>query len=242
MPSPIAPIRLNSLGSYWPREAVTVLLPGSVLTIELVAIVKPSILGSVSGAQLNGVSTAIAAIAIVASAVIIGYASRSIMFRIFQKIWKPAWSGTVDYRRTSMNHVRALFDDATVRRALKDSPVLANAKDLELSAGYWLYCKYWLRKNAPELAVDDFETDINLSYAFVPPVLLAVPALLHAMSAAHQALSAPVAAVLGVVALLIAGVLAERGKRKQVDETKAALERYVIAHLMRDDPGSATTG
>lgn len=235
MGSPFAPMRLSSLSSYWPREAVSVLLPGSVLTIELVAIVRPAALQTVASSKLGTVATAIALVAVVAAAYIVGHTSRLLAFAAFQKVWRPAYDK--DSRDDALKHVLKQVDGETFDSAIDGSPIACASDPTGIQYGYWLYCKYWLRLHAPEVAVDDFETDINLSYAFVLPVLLSVTALWRVLDARDQPLSLAAYAFLMAVAAVAAVALAWRGKSKQADETNAALERYMMVRLMRDDPG-----
>lgn len=246
MASPVAQVRLDSLGTHWSREALTVVGAGLVTTVEAIVTVKPSLLAGAAKAELNTATTVVAIVATLAAASIVGYTCRSLVFLLATLLRSLGKVGGWLLERPTKEEQLARylsdrFGDDDLRCALEGSPALEATNPLRLRRAHWPYCKFWLRVHRPELAVDNLETDINISYALVVPALLGGPSAVSAL--AHVGVIKPDGVPYGwslVVGSVLAFMLFRRGLWRQRREAYEALENYVVARLLGPPPEGQT--
>ena len=226
------PVRLDTLGTHWSREALTVPGAGLVTLVEAAVLVAPSHLARLATADLNAAAIVLAVVSAVAGATIVGYVGRSLLWVVADAV-RGGWTPAKD--EALVAHLQDRFADGDLRRIL--APVLHDEEPMRLRRGHWPFCKFWLRVHRPQLGVDDLETDINISYALVVPTLLAGPAVLRLLDHVGAAsTSGPGYALAVAIAALPAYVLFARGLGKQREEAERALENYVAANLFAAPP------
>lgn len=239
MASPLAPVRLDSLGTHWSREATSVVGAGLVTALEAVYAGAPSLLANVTTAKLNTATTVVAIATVVATAAIVGYTCRAVVFFVASLVGRIGRRGK-EARLSA--YLSDRFSHEDLLRALAGSPVLADPVCLLLRRAHWPYCKFWLRVHRPELGVDNPETDINISYSLVLPALLGGPSAVRALGQAGVMVPTPRAYVYSLLAAAIPAIgLFGRGLWRQQREAEEALENYVIARLLVPPHDAANT-
>lgn len=164
----------------------SVLLPGFLVSVEVVALVAPNSISTLKDLNLNPVSTAFWLALATCVSYVAGLASRSSGFAL-------AGLGRRRVRRLAqLSHrtpeevllqVQRNFGTRVVEGCLRSTDLLAHEPAVSepeaysLRPGYYKYCKLWLRHYSPEASVDKHELEINVRFALVIPVVLALPVL-----------------------------------------------------------------
>ncbi|SFB36914.1 hypothetical protein SAMN05216266_109116 [Amycolatopsis marina] len=177
------------LSLYVVMQLASVLLPGAVVLMEGVVLLTGLIRvhdHAISSlfemlARVGGIGGFVVVIVAVAGSYVIGYLCRSAAFAIF---------GLVERRTRPLEsrdaQLRLLIGDDHFAELVRIHPVLGSrapeVAKARLGAGgghrdgamhdTQTYCKLWLRRQAPELAIDSIEAEINILLATVFPVLL----------------------------------------------------------------------
>lgn len=174
---------------YFAVQLASVLLPGAVVLMETAVLLTGLIRGhdhAISSlfellARVGGIGGFVVAIVAIAAAYVIGYLCRSAAFAVL---------GAVERRTrppaSREDQLRLLIGDDQFADLVRIHPVLRSeapkVTDTRLGAGgghrdgslhdTQTYCKLWLRRRAPELAIDSIEAEINILLGTVFPVLL----------------------------------------------------------------------
>jgi hypothetical protein len=225
MPSGLMPTRL---GAYGQREAGSVLIPGTLLLIELWLLVFSPEDVDAAGGFLQLASDQIrdardwilgAALLVgVLAAYTIGLLARMAAWTVFDRFRKGRFqSGASVRKRFETEH-----GAPPVARALKGHDALETALAGTQHDAFFQYAKLWLRQNRPLLAVEYHETEINFLVAIQVPLLLAAFAVWR-----HSGIAAFGAAL--VIVALVAWTLGRKAMSRSHDETFDVMRNFLFA-------------
>jgi hypothetical protein len=220
----LIPTRLvpTGLGGYGQRELVSLVIPGTLVLIEIwLFVYAPS--GDYlkrASHQIEGASDWILAAALFVGALAaytLGLLGRMLAWFAFERLRKTRFPSGAEVRRRFVDEHGA----EPVERALAGHDALRHALAGTTHDAFFQYAKLWLRQNRPQLAVEQHEAEINFLVSIQVPLLLAV-----AVAWRHGAIP-------GVVALLVAPALMVFLGRKALgrsrDETFDVMRNFLFA-------------
>src|SRR5262249_16002811 len=152
------------------------LVPGFLLLVELVALIRPSLFQELIRRQFSGLVTILGIILVVVVSYTMGLMARQIGFSIADRI--STWRSNV-WRTSPSNafkYAKGYFNADGVTESLRGLPVTVDGNDATpdtLMNGYFLYTKLWLRTYAPSSGVDRHELEINVLYSLALPMVAA---------------------------------------------------------------------
>jgi hypothetical protein len=170
----------SGLGVHGQRELVGVVIPGTLVLIEIwLLVLSPQHahrrggylkLASSQIADVNDWILAAALVVAVLAAYTLGSLGRVAAWFFFHRLRKTRFpTGAELLKRFEREHGRE-----PVTRALTRHDALRHALHGDEHDAFFQYAKLWLRQNRPRLAVENHETEINFLIAIEVPLLLAV--------------------------------------------------------------------
>jgi hypothetical protein len=253
IPSSLLPSRL---GGYGQRELTSVVIPGTLLLIELWLMIfgpeeafTPAEPGKQGGYlqlasdQIKDTNDWILAVALflaVLAAYTLGLLGRMSAWFLFDFLrCKPLPIFDLFRRKRFPNgpEVRSRFEaehgPEEVERALAPHPALRNALDKKDHDPFFQYAKLWLRHRRPQLAVEHHEAEINFLIAIQVPLFFAAFVALRQAGLVwfFVALSA---------ALVLIGILFLKALNRSRDETFDVMRNFLFAQWYGEAGGAQT--
>jgi len=176
---PLIPTRLapRGLGDYGQRELVSVVIPGTLILIEVwLLLFSPEKVDRAGGYlklasdQIGGANDWIltAALLLVAlAAYTVGLLARMLAWFLFNLYRKTRFPSGITVRQRFVDE----HGEPAVARALAAHDALRHALQGQEHDAFFQYAKLWLRQTRPQLAVEHHESEINFLVAIEGPLL-----------------------------------------------------------------------
>lgn len=226
---------------------LSVLVPGFLVTTEVVAFIRPNFLRALITEQISVLASVLGFILAIAISYAFGVAARTFGFMVAERMtmkWPERWGRD---KNDIFKCAETRFTYEGIRQAFEGVPVPLNEGEPTrpgASHASFQYTKAWLRTYAPSLSIDRLEFEINVRLALVAPVALAGAVACRAIFesrtqsvdptwlATVSLLAAAVAAAAGLAWLLL-----RAGLQARSNETLDSLLNYIVAwHVAKHPP------
>jgi hypothetical protein len=218
----------SGLGIHGQRELVGVVIPGTLVLIEIwLLVLSPQHAHRRGGylklasSQIAGVNDWILAATLVVAvlaAYTLGSLGRVVAWFFFHRLRGVRFrSGTELLRDFEREHGRA-----PVERALAKHDALRHALACNEHDAFFQYAKLWLRQNRPRLAVENHETEINFLIAIEVPLLVAAFVFWRQVGSVAFVVALP-------VSLLLAWVLGRMAIGRSQAESLDTMRHFLFA-------------